>query len=161
MLPQHHWIILRLPSPFCGTANHCTLLHQSKNSLPSHPSLPFPRHAKLHLSAQVSTNSSCHLDFLENSQESADDFWKLIQGSLTPTAPLDYFKAPLPILWHCPSLHPSAPKQEQSSLSSFSNLPETSAKLPLSAQVSTNSSCHPGFLKIHRSRHCLHTTFGN
>ena len=43
MLPQHHWIILRLPSPFCGTANHCTLLHQSKNSLPSHPSLPFPR----------------------------------------------------------------------------------------------------------------------
>ena len=57
MLPQHHWIILRLPSSFCGTANHCTLLHQSKNSLPSHPSLIFPRPVQnclfQHKSAQI------------------------------------------------------------------------------------------------------------
>ena len=71
------------------------------------------------------------------------------------------FKAPLPILWHCQSLHPSASKQEQSSLPSFSTLSQTNAKLPLSAQISTSSSCHPDFLGFHRSRHCLHTTFGN
>ena len=55
--PQHHWIILSFPSPFCGTAHHCTLLHQSKNSLPSHPSLPFPRPMQnclfQHKSAQI------------------------------------------------------------------------------------------------------------
>ena len=45
--PKHFedlWGILRLPSPFCGIANHCTLLlHQSENSLLSHPFLIFPR----------------------------------------------------------------------------------------------------------------------
>ena len=40
---QMVWIILRLPCPFCGTANHCILLHQSKNSLPYRPSLIFHR----------------------------------------------------------------------------------------------------------------------